>query len=722
MILLRYLVLFGSLLSLTLSHAQSNPILFVTQIPVHADFATIGSVFANHGTRMRQATRGGDLYIRYPNGVLRNLTAEAGFGDSGFQGADAIAVRDPAVHWSGNKAVFSMLIGAPTERFQQNDYFWQLYEVTGLAANETVVITKIPNQPADYNNVSPVYASDDRILFISDRPRNGERHLYPQLDEYETTFTNTGIWSLDPTDGDLFLLDHSPSGDFDPMVDSFGRVIFTRWDHLQRDQQADADALNVNEPNGTFNYASEAANAARLNNRDEVFPEPRPVRTDLLNGTNMIGHRFNHFFPWQIRQDGTEMETLNHIGRHELHSYFNRNFNDDNNLSEFIDGASGRTNPNDILNLLQIQEDPNQPGYYIGTDAPEFDTHASGQLVALQAAPNNSPEQIVIDYITHPDTGTVTNSPSANHSGHYRDPLILADTTIIAVHTPETGGAANQYQFRLRTLSQQGNGFMAADGFLTNGINKTISYFDPDNEVQYSGPLWELNPVEVRARPAPATSTVNLAPAEQQIFTQQQVDPQVFQQYLQQHDLAVMVVRDATSRDVDDLQQPFNLRVANGGKQTIGASGKIYDVEHFQFYQGDQIRGIGGTSNPDPGRRVLAQALHEQTVLDHNPANPSGPPGTVAIAADGSVAAFVPVRRAMSWQMLDPAHNAVVRERYWLTFQPGEIRVCDGCHGVNNLNQAGNAAANQPPQALALLLQHWQDLLQNGTIFADDFD
>ena len=31
-----------------------------------------------------------------------------------FQGANAIAVRDPSVHWNGTKAVFSMVVGAPS--------------------------------------------------------------------------------------------------------------------------------------------------------------------------------------------------------------------------------------------------------------------------------------------------------------------------------------------------------------------------------------------------------------------------------------------------------------------------------------------------------------------------------------------------------------------------------------------------------------------------------
>ena len=73
--------------------------------------------------------------------------------------------------------------------------------------------------------------------------------------------TVSGLWVLDPATGRLDLFDHAPSGDFKPTVDSFGRVIFTRWDHLQRDQQADAD--HADEQNGdpptygTFNWSSE---------------------------------------------------------------------------------------------------------------------------------------------------------------------------------------------------------------------------------------------------------------------------------------------------------------------------------------------------------------------------------------------------------------------------------------------------------------------------------
>src|ERR1700752_598606 len=88
--------------------ALPNPILFVTQVPIPGDFAAIGSVFGNQLGDIDTVGRGGDLYIRYTDGSLRNLTQEAGYGASGFQGANSIAVRDPSVHWNGTKALFSM--------------------------------------------------------------------------------------------------------------------------------------------------------------------------------------------------------------------------------------------------------------------------------------------------------------------------------------------------------------------------------------------------------------------------------------------------------------------------------------------------------------------------------------------------------------------------------------------------------------------------------------
>ncbi len=697
-----------------------NPILFVTQFPIAADFATIGSTFGNHLPRVDGTGRGGDLYIRYPGGELCNVTRDNGYGEAGvFQGADSIAVRDPHVHWDGTRALFSMAIGAPIEQFEWSEEYWQMYEVTGLAACQTTAITKVANQPEDYNNLTPIYSPDGRVVFSSDRPRDGRRHLYPQHDEYESTATNTGLWSLDPQTGDLYLMSHAPSGAFTPIVDSFGRIVFTRWDHLQRDQQADADG----NPYGTFNWESEEPDAAMLE-ATEIYPEPR----NEVPGSNVAGLRINHFFPWQIHPGGTEEETVNHIGRHELHDYFDRSFTGDPNLIEFIDETSGRLNPNSILNAFQIAEDPEADGTYFAIDAPEFDTHASGRIISLAAPPSQAADAIAVTYATHPDTNTVVedgNPPPATHTGHYREPLPLTGGALYAVHTAETRGADNdgtranpqpRYDFRIKELTLNGSYYEAGTTLLPAAVAREIQYWDPDVLVSYNGPMWELSPVEIRSRPAPPIPAPALEAPETQIFTDEGVAPQTFQSFLAERQLALVVSRDVTTRDALDRQQPFNLRVP-GGAQTTGAGGIIYDISYLQFFQADQIRGIGGEVDPDPGRRVLAQVMHDLAAT--NPPT-AGPEGSVTLGLDGSMAAMVPARRAMSWHLTDPAGVPVVRERYWLTFQPGEIRVCASCHGLSSVDQTGAGPPTNPPEALRTLLQHWKN--QYGELFADGFE
>lgn len=695
--------------------AGAFPILFVTQVPVSGDFTAITATFGNHNPSMQKAPRGGDLWIRYLDGTLKNLTKTAGFGMEGLQLDQVIAVCDPSVHRDGQKAIFSMAIGVPTQQFQVKNFVWQLYEITGLGKNQQPVIAKVSNQPQDYNNVSPIYGTDDRIIFTSDRPRSGERHLHPQHDEYESTAVVSGLWSLNPTNGDLFLMNHAPSGNFTPTVDSFGRVLFTQWDHLKRDQQADADKY-AGGTNGTFTWASEAVNAQKDATLigSEVFPEPRVDQE--VAGTNMNKHDFNQFFPWTILEDGTEGETLNHLGRQELLSYLPSSLNNDPNMIEFF-GQLTRFNQNAITNLFQIREDPLNPGRYYAIDATEFGTRAAGQIVSLDASPSQNADQIAINYVTHRDTSGFnedTQPPKPNHSGHYRDPLPLSDGTLIAAHTAKTRadgptGNANpsRYDFRLKTTKPLPNGFLGADQPLTAGLNKTVSYWDPDKKLIYSGNLWELQPAEVKPRTRPAKLTNALPSPEQQVFQQLGIDMNALRVYLIENNLALAVTRNVTTRDGFDKQQPFNLRVP-GGVQHVGAGGKIYDVQHLQIFQADQVRGIGGINNPKSGRRVLAKTMHDGNAVASNMPNPAGPAGSVKIAADGSAAAFVPARRALSWQLTDPQGTPVVRERYWVTFQPGEIRVCTSCHGINNKDQAGQAAPTNQPQALLELLQYWK--------------
>ena len=671
--------------------ALTTPIMFVTQVPTGGDiFAGRLAAFANHLTGMTSTPRGGDLMIRYPDGSLRNLTKEAGFGMEGRQGANAIAVREPTVHWDGRKAVFSMLIGAPSKQYETITTRWQLYEVTNLAQGQTAVITKVAGQPTAYNNVSPLYASDDRILFASDRPRSGEAHLYPQLDEYESTPTLVGLYSLTPATGELRLLNHTPSGAFSPTIDSYGRIIFTRWDHLQRDQQADAGTF------GATNYASEAVGATNIGRQAENFPESRTGMTSAAYG-RVNALTFNLFTPWQMNQDGTEELTLNHIGRHELNiGYIERSFATDTAMSDntntaiiankkYIRGDGG---------IFQVREDPREPGTYYGIYAREFGSLTSDQIVRFNGAPTLNAEQMAI---VDASPAAVNNSLSG---GRFRNPLPVSSGQMLASYTTSPM-VQSDTQFRLYQLRTDASNMLVASNALTGGIRKSVSWWSPDVLRSFDGVLWEVEPVEVVARQRPAAKSWTLEAPEKAVFAEEQVNEAALRAWLTTNNLSLIVTRNQTSRDRGDLQQPFNLQVP-GGVKTAKASGKVYQISHYQVLQGNQVRGYPGF---EAGRRVLAQPI---TSSQHNVANPGGPAGSTKIAADGSTALFVPANRALAWQTTDANGEPVVRERVWVTMQPGEIRTCAGCHGENSANQAGSAEPANKPEALRALLRQWK--------------
>jgi hypothetical protein len=699
-----------------------HPILFVTHTPTRDNDLTVVNVFNTHLAGMKNAGRGGDLWIMYTDGTSRNLTSAAGYGNSGFQGANSIAVRDPSVYWDGTKALFSMVVGAPTAT-QVLTSVWQIYEVTGfLNPSGPITITRIAQQPITYNNISPIYGTDDRIIFTSDLPPTGSK-IYHELDEYNEFPTNTGLWSLDPVSGNLFQIDVNPSGDFSPSIDSFGRLIFVRWDHLQRDQQADVDALF--HPGNclfcTFNYASEALTATKLYTNAEIYPEPRPARIDLLAGGVITGHIMDEFLPWAINEDGTGAETINHVGRHEfiwniLPSYVN-----DPNLHAL--NSSSMFNQNRIKTIMQLREDAHAPGTYFGINLIER-THGSGQVISFTAPPGLDADQMAITYITHRETlSTSFLLPLSNSTGHYRDPLPMTNGTLLSAHTwityfdaaPVNSQLLNSpFAFRLKILGQSGP-YWTPIQTLTAGISKTVSfYYSSTLLLSYSGNLWELQPVEVVSRTRPIAAPSAVPNPEQQVFTQTNVAISQLQQWMKQNNLALAVSRNVTTRDDNDQQQPFRLHAGSWitGAQTLTGTGKVYTVAFMQFMQADQIRGVNIT-NTLPGRRALAQILHDSAAISAN-IPISNWIGSAQIMPDGSLAMFVPARKPISWQLVDNSDTSIVRERFWVTFQPGEIRVCTSCHGLNEKDQAGNNAPQNQPQALVALLNYWKGQNQSA--------
>ena len=326
-------------------------------------------------------------------------------------------------------------------------------------------------------------------------------------------------------------------------------------------------------------------------------------------------------------------------------------------------------------------------------------------------------------------------SPALNPSELYRTPVPLSDGNLIASNVRvnqsdyNTGSVASPapvpgYLFRLRSLKAPSPGAqLVNDISLTTGININTSYYVGATLVAYNGLAWELDPVEVVSRNEPgATSAAPVHATTVSQFAASNVHIPTFQKYLSDNNAALSVSFDVTKRDRHDKQQPYNLRVAWSGHQTpLGAGtalGVIYDIAWQRFYQADFRRGyLLGSATPQAGRRVVATPMHTTMALNLPMAN--APTGAVRIGNDGSVAAIVPASKALSWEMLnsDAALTSQVKERFWVTFQPGEIRTCTNCHGINTADQTGALGApSNMPAALADLLTYWKSTHASGTM------
>lgn len=148
----------------------------------------------------------------------------------------------------------------------------------------------------------------------------------------------------------------------------------------------------------------------------------------------------------------------------------------------------------------------------------------------MTAPPSLDAGHIQVTYVTDLATASTESVPA--NSGHYRDPLVLSDGTLVVSHTANQGeedGSGgpldSSYAFRLVSLQPGPGGYYAAGTPLTDGITATIRYWSPDVLVEYTGPLWELNGVEVRARPRPPQPAPALPAHALAAFQQAGVDP-----------------------------------------------------------------------------------------------------------------------------------------------------------------------------------------------------
>lgn len=222
----------------------------------------------------------------------------------------------------------------------------------------------------------------------------------------------------------------------------------------------------------------------------------------------------------------------------------------------------------------------------------------------------------------------------------------LSDGKLIAVHTAADneeesglGGLLNStYEFRLKTLSKQGNGDRLADRPLTPGISKNIEFWDPDTKITYTGVLWELNPVEVRARTRPARLQKPLEGPEAQVFAQAGVDVNELRAFLEANKLALFVTRDVTTL----VTQPTSSSpsISRSLAPRTRQLGRRHDLRrrlsaNLPGRSVARLDGLLQRTRPRPVAVLIAQNLHDAAAVSANPALSGAPVGSVKVASDG---------------------------------------------------------------------------------------
>ncbi|HEX7046346.1 MAG TPA: hypothetical protein VF275_02070, partial [Gammaproteobacteria bacterium] len=678
-----------------LPDGKSKGLVFVAHTPNPrgaSDIGTHTTTFGNSLPTVGSAPRGGSLFFLQADGTLRDLLDEAlkngcDTDDVAICNEDGVftldetgllvngyVVRRPIVHWDADRILFSMTFGTILEQHDgptPADVKWQLYEITGLDPEDTPLLTKVSDQP-DFNNVDGIYGSNDNeIFFISDKTVTGNPNHYPQRDEYESLPINTGLWKLDRETGAVTLMDHSPSGNFGPKVTPRGQLLFTRWDHLQADQQASNSMIKGMDPDyedtfGIYTYASEddvgpddyvlMEDAVRehleayvatgeeehlkaAGEANGVFPEPNRgnpfynwgnkldddgnVRTiagtfatggavhDIPFTTPSTEHGkfnyliFNHFLPWQIRQDGEQGETYRHTGLHENGGFVLRSYYEDDALSNVEETAVRIKEANGFF-LSDVHDDA-ETGFEIvtGVLSPEFGTHKSGPVLQFVD------EDLVSQPQLHENGSAVSYRflTAEDDERIYRDPIFLSDGRLIAAVSSDPrrteASGFDAFDFSLHVLEMnEGTGFYEPKGrLLDGGIERTLDFWLEEGGQglqEFSGPLWEMEPQEVIARMRPVIPAAPLVEdPEQDMFDAAGVTVAQFKQYLRNNNLAAIVVRNATVRDDADTTQPFNLVVQKDGENhEISVRGdyvqdqtKLYPISYLQLMRSDYLRG-----------------------------------------------------------------------------------------------------------------------------------
>ena len=150
------------------------------------------------------------------------------------------AVRDPKLHYDGKKIVFARCTGAPDDLRSPGKHpletAYHLYEINDDGSG----LKQLTD--GHYHDVEPCYLPDGGIVFCSSRCKR----VVGCITNVETLI----LYRCDADGKNIRPLPSSPFLENSPSVLADGRVIFTRWEYLDRSSTEYHHLWTVN-PDGT---------------------------------------------------------------------------------------------------------------------------------------------------------------------------------------------------------------------------------------------------------------------------------------------------------------------------------------------------------------------------------------------------------------------------------------------------------------------------------------
>jgi hypothetical protein len=163
-------------------------------------------IYTTYFDGSRRYGEGGGLFTLSPvrpEGAVSPLVSEL---------SDTAIYRDPDLSWDATRVLLSYKPDRPTP--------CRIYEV-GIDGSQLRQLTD-----SDYDDIDPCYLPNGRIMFVSTRCR--------RVVLCHNAFTVSVLHTMEPDGSDVRCVSTNTVNDFTPSVLSDGRVVYTRWEYVDK--------------------------------------------------------------------------------------------------------------------------------------------------------------------------------------------------------------------------------------------------------------------------------------------------------------------------------------------------------------------------------------------------------------------------------------------------------------------------------------------------------